>query len=146
MTFLEEKPKKFKAETVYDSIFEACSNRTNAAFNGFQTVKVSNLRCPRETDFDSDDHLTISSLAGFEPTQTDLDSVVSTAWLRPVRFTSDELIQKLPAGALDFKTCLSNNFPEKVLMEDHHGLDLVEEEKEQITHQTFKFDPNNLEN
>jgi hypothetical protein len=28
---------------------------------------------------------------------------------------------RLPAGALDFKTCLSYNFPEKVLMEDHHG-------------------------
>ncbi|KAG2049118.1 hypothetical protein BDR06DRAFT_975458 [Suillus hirtellus] len=112
----------------------------------FGSVKVSNLCCPRETDFDSDDRLTISSLAGFEPMQTDLDSVVSTYWLRPVRFTSDELIQKLPAGALDFKICLSNNFPEKVLMEDHHGLDLVEEEKEQITHQTFKFDPNNLGN
>ena len=26
------------------------------------------------------------------------------------------------------------------------GLDLVKEEKEQITHQTFKFDPNNLGN
>ena len=26
------------------------------------------------------------------------------------------------------------------------GLDLVEEEKEQFTHQTFKFDPNNLGN
>jgi hypothetical protein len=28
---------------------------------------------------------------------------------------------RLPAGALDFETCLFNNFPEKVLMEDHHG-------------------------
>jgi hypothetical protein len=26
------------------------------------------------------------------------------------------------------------------------GLDLVEEEEEQITHQTFNFDPNDLEN
>ncbi|KAG1834679.1 hypothetical protein EV424DRAFT_1341031 [Suillus variegatus] len=32
----------------------------------------------------------ISSLAGFEPTQTDLDSVISTAWLRPVRCTSNK--------------------------------------------------------
>ena len=56
--------------------------------------QVSNLRSPRETDFDSDDHLTISSLAGFEPTQTDLDSIASTAWLRPVRCTSNESSQK----------------------------------------------------
>ena len=36
----------------------------------------------------------ISSLAGFEPTQTDLDSVTSTAWLRIVRSIFKENIQK----------------------------------------------------
>ncbi|KAG1797839.1 uncharacterized protein HD556DRAFT_1440797 [Suillus plorans] len=55
---------------------------------------VSNLCSQRETDFDSGDHLTISSLAGFEPMQTDLDSAVSTAWLRPVRCTPNVPIQK----------------------------------------------------
>ncbi|KAG1839952.1 hypothetical protein C8R48DRAFT_676769 [Suillus tomentosus] len=44
------------------------------------------------------DHLankpTISKFQGFEPTQTDLDSVVMTAWLRPVICTSNELNQK----------------------------------------------------
>ena len=55
--------------------------------------QVSNLHGPRETDFDSDDHLIISSLAGFEPMQTDLDSVTSTAWLRPVRCTPNESSQ-----------------------------------------------------
>ncbi|KAG2089141.1 uncharacterized protein F5147DRAFT_657644 [Suillus discolor] len=88
----------------------------------------------------------------FEPIQTDLDSVVSTAWLRPVRFTSNEPNDsetQTPAEALNFKSCLSNNCPEKVLMADPHGLDLVEEEEgeeEQIIHQTFNFDPNNLGN
>ena len=52
--------------------------------NEFHHWQVSNLHIPRETDFDSGDHLIISSLAGFEPTQTDLDSVISTARLRPV--------------------------------------------------------------
>ncbi|KAG2088281.1 uncharacterized protein F5147DRAFT_658748 [Suillus discolor] len=94
------------------------------------------------------DHEQILSICqGFEPTQTDLNSVVSTAWLKPVRFTSNEPNDsETPAGAFNFKTCLSNNCPEKVLTADHHGLDLVEEEEEeeeQITHQTFKFDPNN---
>ncbi|KAG2055819.1 hypothetical protein BDR06DRAFT_970602 [Suillus hirtellus] len=111
MTFLEEKPKKFKAVTLYQ------------LYQRLSMIQYS-------------------------------------------RFTSDELIQKhrLTAEALDFKTCLSNNFPAKVLIEDDHvlmqtqkdkynnniilseSLDLVEEEKEQITHQTFKFDPNNLGN
>ncbi|KAG2092960.1 uncharacterized protein F5147DRAFT_657569 [Suillus discolor] len=66
---------------------------------------------------------------GFEPTQTDLDSVILTAWLRAVEFNSNEPIQKqtwTSAGALNFKTCLPNNFLEKVLMADHHtGLKVV---------------------
>src|ERR1700680_2744134 len=62
--------------------------------NKFYHWQVSNLSSPRETDFDSDDHLANSSLAGFEPTQTDLYSVVSTAWLIPVECASNEPIQK----------------------------------------------------
>jgi hypothetical protein len=56
--------------------------------------KVLNLRSPRDTDFNSGNLFTISSLAGFEPMQTDLNSVVLTAWLRAVGFNYNEPIQK----------------------------------------------------
>jgi hypothetical protein len=83
-------------DRVYKSVQFSPASLSATEYKAIQThnLIIHDMHSPRETDFDSDYHLANLSLAGCELTQTDLYSVILTAWLIPVECTCNEPNQK----------------------------------------------------